>query len=50
VTSNIVGVTQAAGETGQAAEQVLDAAGGLAQQAEVLRNDVRQYLEDVKSV
>jgi methyl-accepting chemotaxis protein len=49
VTSNITGVTQAAGETGHAAGQVLEAAGGLAQYADDLRDDVRKYLEDVKS-
>ena len=49
VSSNIAGVTQAADETGTAASQVLDAAGGLAREAESLRGQVNDFLAKVRA-
>ncbi len=50
VTFNISGITEAAGETGRASIRVFDTSSSLAEQSNNLRNDVRKYLEDVKSV
>ena len=47
--TNIGGVTQAAGETGKAASQVLSATGELARQSETLRSEVDQFLRDIKT-
>jgi len=44
VTRSIVGVSQAANATGDAAAQVLDAAGELSMQAEQLRSEIDQFL------
>ncbi|MGO1119482.1 methyl-accepting chemotaxis protein [Rhodovibrionaceae bacterium A322] len=49
VSSNIGGVSQAADETGGAANQVLDASGELAQQAEALRGEVDAFLMKVRA-
>ena len=49
VSSNITGVNEAAGSTGAAAEDVLAASGELSQQAEVLREKVAQFLNDVRT-
>ena len=49
VSSNITGVNEAAGSTGAAAEDVLAASGELSQQAEVLREKVAQFLNDVRA-
>jgi methyl-accepting chemotaxis protein len=49
VTANIAGVTQAAGEAGAAAMQVLGAAEELSRQSETLRNEVRQFLDGLKA-
>jgi len=49
VTGNIVKVTETAGETGVAAEQVLGAAAGLSKQAEMLRGDVDRFLSAIKA-
>ncbi|MBW7849324.1 MAG: nitrate- and nitrite sensing domain-containing protein [Rhodospirillales bacterium] len=49
VSQNISGVTQAAGETGAASEQVLASSGQLSQQAELLRNTVDQFLSGIKT-
>jgi methyl-accepting chemotaxis protein len=49
VSSNIAGVTQAAGETGAAASQVLGASKELAQQSEVLRQQVDTFLARVRA-
>jgi methyl-accepting chemotaxis protein len=49
VTSNIGGVTDAAANTGVAADQVLSAARGLAQNSDRLRNDVGTFLAKVKA-
>jgi len=42
-------VTQAAGETGAAASQVLGAAGELASQAENLRQEVDKFLASIRA-
>jgi len=49
VSSNITGVTKAASETGTAAAQVLGAAGDLAKQAEMLRQQVDTFLSKVRA-
>jgi methyl-accepting chemotaxis protein len=49
VTSNIGGVSQAANDTGAAAEQVLEAAIGLSRQAEQLRADVNSFVAGVRA-
>jgi methyl-accepting chemotaxis protein len=49
VSSNIVGVTQAATETGQVSTQVLEAARSLATQSESLRTEVDGFLHDIKA-
>ncbi len=49
VSANIADVTAAAGETGQAANQVLNAVNDLSQQTEVLRGSVDEFLERVRA-
>ncbi|HEY0523700.1 MAG TPA: methyl-accepting chemotaxis protein [Stellaceae bacterium] len=49
VASNIVGVTEAASQTGAAAAQVLDAATDLGGRAELLRTEVRTFLNDIRA-
>ena len=49
VSKNIGGVSTAAGETGQAANQVLDASHALAVQADELRAEVDRFLAGVKA-
>lgn len=49
VTANITGVRQAATDTGEAAEKVLDAAGRLSRQSEELRSEVSVFLGGVKA-
>ena len=49
VTTNITGVNQAASQTGAAASQVLEAAGGLSQQAEQLTVEVGRYVAGVRA-
>jgi methyl-accepting chemotaxis protein len=49
VTGNIAGVTTAAGETGRAADQVLEAAGILAHQSETLRGEVNEFLHGIRT-
>ncbi|WP_158043465.1 methyl-accepting chemotaxis protein [Skermanella pratensis] len=49
VSTNINGVHGAAGETGRTATQVLDAAAGLAHQAEALHREVGDFITRVKS-
>ncbi len=49
ITTNIVGVNQAADETGQAANQVLEAAGVLADQSNSLKKDVETFLKNVNA-
>jgi len=48
VTTNIDGVTQASQETGAAATQVSSAAGELSEQAESLKNEVSEFLEELR--
>ena len=48
VSSNIAGVTQAAGEAGQSATQVLSAANELSEQSEVLRIEVDKFINQVR--
>ncbi|WP_372399068.1 methyl-accepting chemotaxis protein [Azospirillum sp. HJ39] len=49
VSSTVSGVTLATGETGAAANQVLGAAGSLAEQAESMRRDVEHFLSAIKA-
>ena len=49
MSSNIVGVNQAAGETGAAANQVLTSAEELGKQAETLRKDVDSFLANIRA-
>jgi len=49
VSSNITGVSSAASETGAAAAQVLSAAGGVAEQAEHLREELAKFLATVRA-
>jgi len=49
VSSNIGGVTDAAAATGRVAGEVLDAAGDLTQQATLLRQEVRKFIDKVRS-
>jgi methyl-accepting chemotaxis protein len=49
VTGTIVGVANAAEETGAAASQVLGAAGELSRQSEALRAQVSQFLATVRA-
>jgi methyl-accepting chemotaxis protein len=48
ISTNITGVTQAAGDTGAAAHQVLAASSELAKQSEVMRGQVETFLHDIK--
>ena len=49
VSANIIGVSQGANDTGEAASRVLGAAGELSRQADQLRTEVSQYIRGVKS-
>jgi methyl-accepting chemotaxis protein len=49
VTAHITGVSQGAQNTGSAATTVLEAASELSRQAEQLRNEVGQYISDMKA-
>jgi methyl-accepting chemotaxis protein len=49
VTATISGVSQAANDTGAAAEQVLGAAGGLSSQAEQLTAEVQRFVTGVRA-
>jgi methyl-accepting chemotaxis protein len=49
VSSNIASVTEAAQETGSAAGSLLDASRGLAEQAEIMRDEVERYIAGVKA-
>ena len=49
VSSNIVSVEQAARETGAAAQQIKDSASDLSKQAEFLRHEVGQFLNQVRA-
>ncbi len=49
VTSNITGVTQAAGEAGAASSQVLTSAGQLSEESEVLRKEVDSFISRIRT-
>ena len=49
VTGNITGVTTASGETGQAANQVLEASNDLAKQSENLTTEVDKFLVEIRT-
>lgn len=49
MSSSIAGVTQAAGETGAAASQVLSSAQELSGQAETLRDEVDKFLGQIRA-
>ena len=49
VSANIVGVTQAANDTGAASTQVLNAANQLSQQSEALRSQVNEFLGKIRA-
>ena len=49
VTANISGVTQASGETGHMAQDVLQASRTLSEQAEHLRNEVQAFIERIRA-
>jgi len=49
VSVNISNVTQAAAETGQAAGELLSAAGGLARNGDVLRSEVDNFLGEIRA-
>ncbi len=50
ISNNVSGVTEAAAETGTASTQLADAAGGLAEQSELLRGEVDKFLAKVRAV
>jgi methyl-accepting chemotaxis protein len=50
VSSNITGITQAAGETGEAANQMLGTAGELSQQSETLKAEAEKFLVEVRAM
>jgi methyl-accepting chemotaxis protein len=49
VSANVSGVNGAAGETGRTATRVLESAGGLTRQAEMLRREVDDFITRIKS-
>ena len=49
VTSNISGITEAANDTGAASNQVLQSAGALSDQSELLRREVDTFVDRVRS-
>ncbi len=49
VSTNIVGVTRAATETGAAADQVLSTANGLAKEADRLKAEVGNFIATVRA-
>ena len=49
VSANIAAVTDAAGQTGRAAGQLLEASKNLSQQAEIMRDEVERYISGVKA-
>ncbi|MFD1626828.1 methyl-accepting chemotaxis protein [Azospirillum griseum] len=49
VSSNIVGVNRVVSETGSSSARVLDAASGLAQEADILRKEVTAFIASVRS-
>jgi methyl-accepting chemotaxis protein len=49
VSTHIAGVSKAASETGAAAAQVLSASGQLAQQSQMLRKEVGNFLATIRA-
>jgi methyl-accepting chemotaxis protein len=49
ISSNVTGVRQAAGDTGAAAQQVLQASQELSQQSETMRAQVESFLTNIKA-
>ena len=49
ISSNVTGVQQAAGDTGAAAHQVLQASGELSRQSETMRGQVEAFLSNIKA-
>jgi methyl-accepting chemotaxis protein len=49
ITSNVSGVQQAAGDTGAAAHQVLEASSELSRQSETMRSKVESFLSNIKA-
>ena len=49
ISSNVTGVQQAAGDTGAAAHQVLQASDELSRQSETMRAQVETFLNNVKA-
>jgi methyl-accepting chemotaxis protein len=49
IASNVAGVQQAAGDTGAAAHQVLQASSVLSKQSETMRGQVETFLNNIKA-
>jgi len=49
IASNVAGVQQAAGDTGAAAHQVLQASSELSRQSETMRGHVETFLSSIKA-
>lgn len=49
VASNVIGISQAAEETGRSAEQVLGAVTHLSQQSEELNSSVKKFISDIRT-
>ena len=49
VSENIVGVQEVAKDTGSAANQVLEAVGGLSDQSDVLRGKIDEFLTQIRA-
>jgi methyl-accepting chemotaxis protein len=49
ISSNVTGVRQAAGDTGAAAQQVLQASHELSEQSEMMRAQVESFLNNIKA-
>ena len=49
ISSNVTGVQQAAGDTGAAAHQVLEASNELSRQSETMRGQVESFLSNIKA-
>jgi methyl-accepting chemotaxis protein len=49
VSSNVTGVSQAAGTTGESAVQVKNAAAQVAQQGDALRGQVAKFLQSIRA-
>jgi methyl-accepting chemotaxis protein len=49
ISANVVGVQQAAGDTGAAAHQVLQASSELSRQSETMRGEVETFLSNIKA-